>query len=111
MIVTIAYSIFSLTMSFGIVIFSGLAAYYTFLWIVETDRRHDTWIKISSFTMYILWIILFLFIGVSYIVGKPLIEPGSFGAFYIRPMIFVQSLFLAINARYSWVSNRAEHGD
>ena len=106
MAVPITYSIFSLTLSFGIVIFSGLAAYYTFMWLLEAGKHYYTWLKIALFTMDILWVIVFLYVGISYVVGKPLIEPGSFGALFIRPMIFMGALFSAISARYSWVGNR-----
>lgn len=104
--VDITYSIFSLTLSFGIVIFEILSAYYTFMWLLESPKVYYTWLKISLLILDVLWIIVFGFVGVSYLFGKPVIEPGSFGALFIRPLIFIASLFRAISSRYSWMGNR-----
>ena len=104
------YSVFSLAVSFGIVVFNGLCAYYTFLWLLEAPKQYYSWLKICLFVTSIFWMVLFSFVGISYMVGKPLIEPGSFGVIFIRPMIFVSSLFSAVSARYSWVGNRMKNG-
>ena len=98
------FDILAIVLSSLIILNFSISVYYGIKMMILKQKNKFGWCPEMLVTYEsILWVIVFSYIIINTFLGKTLIDNASFGAIFIRPLIFLTSIItLILQKRRYW---------
>lgn len=103
------YNAIGIILSINIIFWFSLAIYYNIKRILFYKRTTGAVFFTTYFNSIVslLFVIIFLYIAITTIMGQGIIDNASFGAIVVRPLILLEAVGTAINEKEKY--RRKEH--
>lgn len=101
------YEIFSFVLASGIIVYFGLAFYFgiKYFMLTKLKKKYD-WIFMMCTVISLCWVLMFSYINIESLFGRPPVVYESFGALFIRPLILLTGVGTAILLRIKYIEEK-----
>ena len=95
--------VFQITVMIGIILSFSISSYYNLRWVLKTQRKSYSWIKIGYSAISLIWALMYVYVLGKIIIGNP-VDTNFFGVIVVRPTILLTGVFLAFGSRARYYS-------